>query len=74
MLAFVMWSLVLGIVLMSYTINIWLGVAFTGLVVLTHWIVALVARKRGEGIEAKGEGREARVKSRETRVERRKKN
>ena len=48
MLAFVMWSLVFGTVLMGFTVNIWLGVAFTGLVVLTHWILALIARKRAQ--------------------------
>lgn len=45
-LSMIMWVLVVSAALMGFAIDVWVGVAFIIIVVVTHIIVAIVAKKR----------------------------
>ena len=49
-LAFIMWTLVFSFVITGFAINIWVGVAFCSVVILTHLIVDIVAAYRREPV------------------------
>ena len=46
LMAIIMWNLVLGVVIIGFTVNIWVGLAFCAVVLITHGIVAKVARAK----------------------------
>lgn len=50
LLAIFMWFMVLGAVILGYCVNIWVGVAFTCVVVLTHCVVDVVVHKREQRV------------------------
>lgn len=45
-LGLLMWVMVFGNVVLGFEVNIWVGLAFLGIVVLTHIVVEMVARRR----------------------------
>ena len=49
-LAFIMWTLVFSFVITGFAVNIWVGVAFCSVVILTHLIVDIVAAYRREQV------------------------
>lgn len=45
-----MWMSVIGIACLGFAVHVWVGVAFVGVVTVTHILVALAARKRKQAI------------------------
>ena len=45
-LSLIMWGMVFGNVVLGFTVDIWVGVAFLGITVITHIVVEIIARKK----------------------------
>ncbi|MBO4666119.1 MAG: AAA family ATPase, partial [Paludibacteraceae bacterium] len=57
-LALIMCAMVFGNIVLGFTVDVWVGVAFTGVVVITHIVVELIARKKEQAKVESGESRE----------------